>query len=266
MSKADHQSDNSRGNNNFNAFTYTNRIWKAHFHKNLELICVLHGNLHLCVNENEIVIQENEWAMILSNQIHSFRVQGDSMVWVAVFSENFVPEFASYVKNRQGRTAAFHPNEEVDAFVKEGLMISEPSLLAKRACLYALCDQYLKQVELEARKNKNDELICKILDHIETHYQEKITLQTVAQHFGYEYHYLSRLLNQKYSIRFNQVLNECRIEHAIGLLANDAISITEVSQACGFQSIRSFNDVFLSVMGCTPSDYKRNSMEQKEKC
>ncbi|MBE6552714.1 MAG: helix-turn-helix domain-containing protein [Ruminococcaceae bacterium] len=263
MSKADHQSDNSRGNNNYNAYTYTNRIWKPHFHKNLELICVLHGTMSLTMKENDVILQKGEWAMILSNQIHSFRIEEDCMAWVAVFSEDFVPEFASFIKDLQGDTMIFHPGEEVEALVKENLMIGEPSLLMKRACLYALCDQYVKQVQLEPRKNKNDDLICRVLDYIETHFSEDLSLQNVAQHFGYEYHYLSRLLNQKYSIKFRQVLNECRVEHAAQMLATEACGITEISQMCGFQSIRSFNDVFLSVMGCTPSEYRHHSESRR---
>lgn len=48
----------------------------------------------------------------------------------------------------------------------------------RRACLYAICDQFLKKVELEARNSKNDILICRVLDYIQTHYTENITTVT----------------------------------------------------------------------------------------
>ena len=260
----DHQSDNSRTNNNYNAFTYKNRVWRPHFHKNLELICVLHGEMHLTVNESETTLTTGEWAMILSNQIHSFCVEKDCMAWVAVFSEDFIPEFATFVKDKQGSAVKFFPDEEICGLVRENLIIGSPSFLMKRACLYALCDQYLKQVPLEPQKNKNNALICRVLDYIEAHFAEDITLQTVAHEFGYEYHYLSRLLNRGYSIRFKEILREYRVSHAIGLLERETLSMTEISEKCGFQSIRSFNDVFLAVTGVSPSDYRKKLLSERE--
>lgn len=269
MFKFDHQSDNSRGNNNYNAFTYKNYTWRPHFHKNLELICMLHGEMLLTVNESEVMLREGEWALILSNQIHSFSVGAHCMAWVAVFSEDFVPEFASFIKDKQGSAVRFSPEETLAALVYENLIVGDPSHLMKRACLYAVCDQYLRQVTLEPRKNKNDALICRVLDYVEAHFCEDITLQTVAREFGYEYHYLSRLLNRGYSISFKQILNEYRVNHAIELLGQGNMTVTEISNACGFQSIRTFNDVFLSVTGLSPTDYRKKdspSIKLLKKC
>ena len=73
----------------------------------------------------------------------------------------------------------------------------------KKACFYAACDQFIKKIPMHERKEKNDDLICQIIDHIELHFTEDITLSSVAESFGYEYHYLSRILNQKYNISFS---------------------------------------------------------------
>ena len=262
MFRLDHQSDNSRSNNNYNAYTYKDRVWRPHFHKNFELICMLRGEMLLTVNESEVILREGEWALILSNQIHSFSVGKSSLAWVAVFSEDFIPEFASFIKDKQGSSVRFSPTEEINELVRENLIIGTSSFLMKRACLYALCDQYLKQVDLELRKNKNDALICRVLDYIETHFHEDITLQTVAYEFGYEYHYLSRLLNRGYSISFKQTLNEYRINHAIDLLGQGGMTVTEIATACGFQSIRSFNDVFLSITGLSPTEYRKKRLAE----
>ena len=43
-----HQQHNSRGNNNYNAFTYSNTVWPPHFHKNFELILVNHATTDNC--------------------------------------------------------------------------------------------------------------------------------------------------------------------------------------------------------------------------
>ena len=265
MLKINHQSANSKARNNYNAFAYSNVDWATHFHKNLELLYVMRGALTLSVNETEQTVLEGECAMILSNQVHSFSVDSETLVWVVVFSEDFVPDFSSYVKDKQGKQIVFRPDDAIVTMITEHLILGKASLLMKKACLYAACDQYLKQVELEDRKGSNDDLICRILDYIEQHYREDISLERVAQEFGYEYHYLSRLLNRNYNIRFKQIVNEYRVDHAIRLLKDGVPSITEISLQCGFQSIRTFNDVFLSITGQTPSEYAKRSISETEK-
>ena len=107
MYKILHQSENSKGNKHYNAFTYGNKAYSTHFHKSPELLYVLKGHLELKVNDQESVLTEGEWGVVLSKQLHSFRAGRDCLVWVAVFSEDFVPEFASFVKNKQGKTSGF---------------------------------------------------------------------------------------------------------------------------------------------------------------
>ena len=83
-----------------------------------------------------------------------------------------------------------------------------------------------------------------MLDTIALHYNENISLKTLAEEFGYEYHYLSRLLNKGYGINFNQLLNNYRVEAATELLQTTKLTITEIAEKSGFQSIRNFNLVF----------------------
>lgn len=252
-----HQKWNSKGNYNYNANTYFNTDWMPHFHKNFELIYVLDGKLLLTVNGNTELMEAGDYALILSNQVHSFQSEGRSNIWIAIFSEQFVPHFANYVEKSEGKRSVFRCEESVHAFVLENLLYAESSITMKKACFYALCDQYLRQIPLTERKSCNDDLICRVLDYVEEHYRENISLTSVADHFGYEYHYLSRILNQGYHIRFSTLVNEYRVDRAIRLLETTDKSITDVALESGFQSIRNFNHVFQSVTGNTPGNYLR---------
>ncbi len=251
-----HQSHNSRSNNNYNAFIYQDTSWAPHFHKNFELLYVLEGEVPLQVNDRTATLRTGECAIILSNQIHSFTVGADTRVWVAVFSEDYVPEFASYIKEKQGMGIAFVPDTEVATLLERRLIFGTDSFMMRRAGLYAVCDQYREKMETEPRRTRNDDLICHVLDYIEQHFREDITLESVAEQFGYEYHYLSRLLNRKYSIRFRSILNDYRIADAVHELETGEKSIADIALSCGFQSIRSFNDVFLTQKGITPAEYR----------
>lgn len=256
-----HQGHNSRANYNYNAYTYSNVSWKPHFHKNFELLYLIKGELTLNVNERSVRLRQGQFALILSNQIHSFYSNANTMVWVAVFSEDYVPEFASFIKEKQGREITFCADEEIESLLFHQLIMGGASQMMRRACLLAICDQFMKKVSMEARTSKNDRLICRVLDYIEAHYREDISMQAIADEFGYEYHYLSRLLNSRYNIRFRKILNEYRVEAAVREIEKGEKGITEIALACGFQSIRSFNDVFIDEKGVSPSEYRRARLD-----
>ena len=58
---------------------------------------------------------------------------------------------------------------------------------------------------------------------------------------------------------FSMYLNHIRVNKAIDLIQNTDLSMTEIAMNCGFETIRNFNRVFKEIMGCTPSEYLRNS-------
>ena len=58
-----HQAHNSLTNYNYNAYFYTDRLWDFHFHKNLELICVLEGNVKCIINNTEYCLSDGEFGL-----------------------------------------------------------------------------------------------------------------------------------------------------------------------------------------------------------
>lgn len=251
-----HQPHNSVGNYNYNAFIYTDIAYTAHFHKNFELIYVLEGQFQLTVNGTTETVNCGEMALILSNQIHAFEVLRPSRIWVCVFSEEYVPRFAAEMSGKQGSNFVFTPPEAVRSLFLQQMIPEGTSVYMKKACFYAACDCYLQSVTLEDRSGKTDFVIGKVLDWISEHYAEEISLKELAQLFGYEYHYFSRLLRQEYAINFKQLVNRYRVEAAVYLLESTDLSITQIALQSGFQSIRSFNHVFRELVGCTPSAYQ----------
>ncbi|MFC4993850.1 substrate-binding domain-containing protein [Rubritalea tangerina] len=55
------------------------------------------------------------------------------------------------------------------------------------------------------------------------------------------------------------VVLEKRINYARGLLQNKEVSIQEVSEACGFVSLRRFTEMFRKFVGMTPRDFKKQN-------
>ncbi len=254
----EHQNRHSHGNYNYRFLRRTDAQGWTHFHRALELVYVISGTLHAAIDTDSFQISAGEYALFLSNQVHSVWTEAKSESWIAIFGEEFVPHFASIIKNKQGQRATFRLSDATHRFVQQQIAEADPSIMMRKACFYAVCDEYLSQVQLCDRKS-SDIKIGKIFDYIAEHYKEDLTLESVAKEFGYEYHYLSRLLNKTYQFNFRQTLNEYRIEAAKELLDAGGKRISEVALECGFQSIRSFNDVFKRITGCSPNAYVKDA-------
>ena len=251
-----HQPGNSRGNFHYNIYTYSGREYAPHFHKNMELICVESGAMTLTVNGSCSTVEAGQWALVLSNQIHSFLVPESAVAWVTVFSEEYVPAFTAKIKGKQGSRAVFTPGQEVALLLKKHLMDGSCSRMMRKACFYAVCDEFLRCVPLENRQEKGSFLVGQLLDWIAGHYTEDISLKQAAQLLGYEYHYLSRLLSRSFAISFTQLLAGYRVEHALHLLQDTDLPVTRIAELSGFQSIRSFNLIVKKHTGKTPVEHR----------
>ena len=254
-----HQPGNSRGNYNYNSWRYCGKEYAPHFHKNMELIGVLKGTVSVTVNGAFKVLEQGQWALVLSNQIHSFRVDAHSEIWVAVFSEEYVPAFAGQIQGKQGTDYAFTLSDAVERLVKTKMLEDSCSRMMRKACLYAVCDEFLSTVTLEPRQERSTFLVGQLLDWISGNYTQNVTLKQAATLFGYEYHYLSRLLNRNFAISFTDLLTGYRVEHALRLLQETTLPITEIAERSGFQSIRSFNLSFKKYTGETPAYYRKHN-------
>lgn len=90
----------------------------------------------------------------------------------------------------------------------------------------------------------------------------KLTLQDVAQAVGTNRTYLSDYLNGTLHTTFYEYVNTYRVRYACSLLsAPDAckLSLTEVSERSGFNSMSTFNRAFVKVTGKTPTSYLKQS-------
>jgi AraC-like DNA-binding protein/quercetin dioxygenase-like cupin family protein len=67
---------------------------------------------------------------------------------------------------------------------------------------------------------------------------------------------LSRLFRREFGMTFPQWRTQCRLYHALRLLA-DGAPVTTVAHRCGWSSASAFIDVFRRAFGCTPGTHQR---------
>ena len=100
-------------------------------------------------------------------------------------------------------------------------------------------------------------LLYDIFKFIENNYNKNCTLANLAKYTGYDYAYLSRYFRKAVGISYNDYVNQYRISKACYLLQNSEMTVLEISNECGFNSLRSLNRHFKEQLGMPPSDYRK---------
>ena len=259
-----HQQHNSLGNHNYNAFFYENCEWFYHFHKNFELIYVLSGEVELTLNGTGYPLPADTFALILPNEFHAYHTPDHSLAWVGVFSSDFVSEFAKQTQNKRAGTPVFTCETHIRDFLLKYLITdTAPDTLLLKSTLYAVCREFLNKNSLYDATNENS-FICDILTYISQNFRDEISLTTAAEALGYEYHYLSRRFHSYFHVNFKRFLNIYRADFARDQLLHTDADITEVAHTSGFQTMRTFNRVFMEQTGMTPSEFRHRSQKMAE--
>ncbi|MCU6712039.1 helix-turn-helix domain-containing protein [Paenibacillus sp. J5C_2022] len=140
---------------------------------------------------------------------------------------------------------SFEPFESVDSLLYGKAVSATVMANIARASQYFL-----------ARK-KASSSIDKICDYVDTHFVQDINLNIVADKFGYNANYLSKIMRQHLGMNFSEYMIKKRIEHSKQLLAESTLPIKEVAEQSGYSSSSVFIRAFSKIVGMPPGEYRR---------
>ena len=99
--------------------------------------------------------------------------------------------------------------------------------------------------------------ISRVKSFLDEHYEEKLSLESVASHFFIDKHYLARLFKEQYGVTLVTYLQQVRITHAKRMLRFTNKSIEEIGLECGIGELNYFSRVFKKLEGVSPSEFRR---------
>jgi AraC-like DNA-binding protein len=91
---------------------------------------------------------------------------------------------------------------------------------------------------------------------IDNNYYDDIDLEQIASQASLSRFHFHRLFTSIYKITPHQYLTQTRIDAAKELLKKEGISITEVCNSIGFESLGSFSSLFRRQSGFSPQYYR----------
>ncbi len=118
--------------------------------------------------------------------------------------------------------------------------------------------------ELSGTNTKKHMQTYHILKYIQENYKT-VSLQDVASHFNYTPEYTSRLIKNSTGNSFSNLILEMKMRHASNLLSNTNLTIANIAEDIGYQSLWHFTRIFKKYFQTTPGNYRlKNNMNQSE--
>ncbi|WP_046174727.1 response regulator transcription factor [Domibacillus indicus] len=115
----------------------------------------------------------------------------------------------------------------------------------------------MKQTFQSQPAGKRDPGIKKIMNYIDLHYNQPLTLTEVANHFHFNPSYFSTYFSTHSREGFSEYVTKVRIEKAVDLLKQMHISVSEISGKVGYTDHSYFCKVFKKIKGMSPSTYRK---------
>ncbi|MBD2844310.1 helix-turn-helix transcriptional regulator [Paenibacillus sp. IB182496] len=114
---------------------------------------------------------------------------------------------------------------------------------------------------VQAKKNLTDSTMAFIVNYMEQHYADDLSLDLLASKLKITSSYLSGLFKNKIGVNFKQYLNAIRMKQAEHLLLHTNLKIQDIADQVGYRSLTPFMRMFKKTTGHTPSEYRRSHAE-----
>lgn len=241
---------------------YLNSHNISHWHNDYELVYVNNGTLEVMVDGNTYTLNEKESLLIESKKIHNMHAQIDNtIVSIFIFDQSLLNKGMS---NFQLESPLLTNNYNLDNIYTTLLneLKEKPSFYQSNTNLIIqnLLIQIYRNESLTSKKQskKMNENLLYLIDQINNNYQY-FTFDDAVKIMNMNSSYFSRFFHNMIGISFAKYLNCVRVEKAVELLQNNRdMSMSDIAEKCGFQTIRNFNRIFKAYTNYTPSNIPSN--------
>jgi uncharacterized protein len=115
--------------------------------------------------------------------------------------------------------------------------------------------------QVPASLHSNIPKLQRVLNYIETHIQDEITVEALAATASLSQFHFARTFKTATGMSPYQYVKERRLMLAKSLLSGRGRAITEIAESCGFSSQANFSRAFRHATGVTPGRYREGQPE-----
>lgn len=238
--------------------------YPAHFHACPEILYLKAGRYSARVGQTLYELEAGDMIVLFPYQIHEYiAVDGTNRELVVVANLSALTEFSTVLTAQLPRCPVLRAAEIGDecrfalAWLDRTKSADPDVLTLRHGLLNVILWSALHAMTLDDRQESQFSTIQKVARFCEENYtNESFSAQMLADALGYSRYSISHLFARELKVSLSQYINVLRISHACRLLIGSDCRIIEIAYACGYNSLRNFNRVFLRMVGVTPSQYR----------
>ncbi|MBE6761354.1 MAG: helix-turn-helix domain-containing protein [Ruminococcaceae bacterium] len=274
---------------NLHFCNYKTDLWAKtiHNHDYIEIAVIVDGVGVHKINNVEIVVKKGEVCIINTESIHQFSPLEDdssqslSILFITIYPEflydmGFEPTLLNNIINmllfkfyyvQNNKYSFILSNEELEHTVYLSTKMIE-ELHSNKNCNIYLLKMYLSIILIEFSRhyeklvkatpqinNYHFALVKNVINYLNLHYFENITLKELSDYCHISSRHLSRIFKEATNFSIFEYLQKVRIEKACLLLKTTDRKITDIVNLVGFTDYRYFNKIFKNYTGMTPRKY-----------
>ena len=245
--------------------TFCNELEEnPHLHPEVEFIFCIEGKAGVLDMGNRYEISKGQAVFISPNQLHYYKnIQDNSKFGIFCFSPEIVYSYRKKFvsSNSQNPIFNFERYPVIKTLICELIDNYEQGDRASSALLTGFLNVLMYWIHddlqfVEIEKGEAG-LVNKILNYCLVNYRDRISVQTIAEELNTNSNNISHIFNENMQIGIPQYVNFLRVSEACRLLETTDYSISKISEDVGFGSFRNLNRLFMSILGTTPSDYRK---------
>ncbi len=237
----------------------------AHIHEDIELVYIKKGGGTAFCDGKKYILTDNSFFLVFPNQVHRYDECAEGEYLLLIVKPTDLLSYSDVFMNGTLVSALWQFEEKGDNGIVSLMEIAAMEYneygfsTVVGAYLTALFGKLFRFYEIEKNSEKCN-TVLQILQYCKAHYKEDITVESVAKDLHLSKSSVSHIFSKRLSMNFCNYVNSLRLADAVELLKNKNSSMTEISDAAGFPTIRTFNRSFRKQYGVSPSGYKKQLM------
>lgn len=236
--------------------------YPPHIHSDIEMVYIKNGTTRAFCNGEEYLLKAGDIFMTFPNQVHYYSdCSEDCRSLLLIMNPSLVFGYTDTLMERTPTSAVYTPTENdqylyeiIEMTHKESLVNPDKNVIVALAT--AIIGKLLKGYTFQDINSPNA-LIARILKYCSANFREEITIREIARELNISESHISHTFKNKLRVSFCDYINSMRLIEAARLLKDKNLTITQISNSCGFGTIRTFNRVFHKHFGVTPSEYRQ---------
>ena len=237
-----------------------------HWHRSVEIFAVCGGALEFYIDNRIWHLSAGDFLIVNSNEVHSVDspLPNETIVLqipLEMFEDYFTGEQFIWFTHEPGKR-----DERFMELMRELYRIYEEKTcgydMKMMSVFYDILYYLVKDYRLPetgqdyVRKNKTLDRLSGITSYMKENYRSSLSLEKVAEKFGYSPTYLSRMFQKYAGITFKDHVQDIRLGHALKDLESGKYSITEAAIRNGFSGSKALARAFRKKYGILPSEYR----------